>query len=222
MERGSTKMIRHRQGGPVRNSDGGGDSSDDEDDAFSSLATKRKNKKAKKAATAGAKKPTASHTSITIKTEIVPSESIAATGVTTISDAGTSTIATCTASTTTAATAAAAAVERQLPLSTTSSMKRHHKEISDLRKAKMDALLMELEKEKRRAAAAAPPSSSAAAQHLHHHRTQHVPEKKGSFVAPGEESDTTNLFVGNLAPSISEEDLTELFRQFGTIVVFAQ
>ena len=75
------------------------------------------------------------------------------------------------------------------PISVTSSMKRHHKP-SDVRKAKMDALLQELEAEK---------------DQIPKKRRTFVPEKKGSFVAPGEEHLTTNLFVGNLAPSITEE-----------------
>jgi U2-associated protein SR140 len=37
----------------------------------------------------------------------------------------------------------------------------------------------------------------------------------GSFVQPGEEHLTTNIFAGNLAPSITEEQMTDLFRQFG-------
>ena len=86
-----------------------------------------------------------------------------------------------------------------LPVSLTSSMKRHHKP-SDTRKAKMDALLQELEAEKGRS-----PRDS--------HRF--VPEKRGSFVDPSEEHLTTNIFVGNLAPSITEEALADLFKQFG-------
>ena len=84
-------------------------------------------------------------------------------------------------------------------LSLTSSMKRHHKP-SDLRKAKMDALLEELEAEKKRA-----PTKP----------DRFVPEKKGSFVEPSEAHLTTNIFVGNLDPSIGEEELTDLFLQFG-------
>lgn len=83
--------------------------------------------------------------------------------------------------------------------SLTSSMKRHHKP-SDLRKAKMDALLQELEAEKKRA-----PLKP----------DRFVPEKKGSFVDPAESHLTTNIFVGNLDPSIGEEELTDLFLQFG-------
>jgi len=44
-----------------------------------------------------------------------------------------------------------------------------------------------------------------------------VPQKKGSFVEEGEEHLTTNIFVGNLAPSVTEEQLTDLFRQIGEI-----
>ena len=67
-------------------------------------------------------------------------------------------------------------------------MKRHHKPNDD-RKAKMDALLEELEAEKDKVSKGP-------------HRF--VPEKKGSFVDPSEEHLTTNIFVGNLAPSITE------------------
>ena len=75
-----------------------------------------------------------------------------------------------------------------LPKAITSSMKRHHKPNDD-RKAKMDALLQELEAEKQKVA-------------KEPHRF--VPDKKGSFVDPSEERLTTNIFVGNLAPSITE------------------
>ena len=77
-----------------------------------------------------------------------------------------------------------------LPKSITSSMKRHHYS-NENRKAKMDALLQELEAEK-----------------SNHRRQQErqrfVPDKKGSFVDPSEEKSTSNIFVGNLCPSITE------------------
>lgn len=95
-----------------------------------------------------------------------------------------------------------------LPVSNTSSMKRHHG-TSDSRKAKMDALLQELEVDKESASKRG------------HDRRSFVPEKKGSFVQPGEEHLTTNIFVGNLAPSITEEQMTDLFRQFGEDFVVA-
>ena len=47
------------------------------------------------------------------------------------------------------------------------------------------------------------------------HREGRGAAPKGSFVRPGEEHLTTNLFVGNLATSITEEQLAELFSQFG-------
>lgn len=90
----------------------------------------------------------------------------------------------------------------QLPVSTTSSMKRHHGILSDTRKSKMDALLQELEAEKEQSNFRKEPSF--------------VPDKKGSFVEPWEEHLTTNIFVGNLAPSLTEEAVTDFFRQFGT------
>ena len=78
-----------------------------------------------------------------------------------------------------------------LPISITSSMKRHHKPNDD-RKAKMDALLQELEAEKQKV------------ERVGKDPHRFVPEKKGSFVDPSEEHLTTNIFVGNLAPSITE------------------
>ena len=92
------------------------------------------------------------------------------------------------------------------PISITSSMKRHHKP-SDARKAKMDALIQELEAEKDQI-----PKKS----------KRFVPEKKGSFVAPGEEHLTTNLFVGNLAPSIAEEVNSLCSVQFADVRFFFQ
>lgn len=83
----------------------------------------------------------------------------------------------------------------------TSSMKRHHGAISSSRKAKMDALLQELNAEKINVNQK-PPSS------------QRV---SGSFVQPGEENITTNLFVGNLAPHLTEEQVYDVFVQFGEI-----
>jgi hypothetical protein len=91
--------------------------------------------------------------------------------------------------------------QQKLPISLTSSMKRHHKP-SDTRKAKMDALLQELEAEKERNSTQS---------------KRFVPEKQGSYVELGEEHLTTNIFVGNLAPGITEEQLTDLFLQFGEI-----
>lgn len=87
-----------------------------------------------------------------------------------------------------------------LPVSTTSSMKRHHGIANDQRKAKMDALLVELQAEKM----------------SNNNKGGHCggvfrPDKRGSFVEPGEETETTNIFVGNLAPSITEEELTNLY-----------
>lgn len=92
----------------------------------------------------------------------------------------------------------------------TSSNKRHHSEVSDARKAKMDALLQELEAERMRA------ESSEMSSTNKNKNPRHGPERtRGSFVDPGDEYLTTNIFVGNLAPSITEEQMTDLFRQFG-------
>jgi hypothetical protein len=79
-----------------------------------------------------------------------------------------------------------------LPVSLTSSMKRHHKP-SDTRKAKMDALLEELAAEQKDR----PPERSS-------RHGRFVPGKKGSYVDPAEEHLTSNMFVGNLAPAVTE------------------
>lgn len=79
-----------------------------------------------------------------------------------------------------------------LPSSVTSSMKRHHKP-NDMRKAKMDALLEELAAEQIHRPIEKKPQSQ-----------RFVPEKKGSYVDPEEEHLTTNIFVGNLDPSLTE------------------
>jgi U2-associated protein SR140 len=86
--------------------------------------------------------------------------------------------------------------------SITSSMKRHHGAISSSRKAKMDALLQELNAETTMLSKHPRPSN------------QRV---SGSFVQPGEENITTNLFVGNLAPHLTEEQVYDVFVQFGEI-----
>lgn len=74
----------------------------------------------------------------------------------------------------------------------------------------MDALLQELEQEKKHV------------DKKHGNRGDRdrhfVPAKKGSYVQAGEEGTTTNLFVGNLAPTLTEEDVTDLFRQFGRTI----
>ena len=91
-------------------------------------------------------------------------------------------------------------------------MKRHHKEMSGSRKAKMDALLQELEHEASRDG-----SGNSSSNRRHGDRQQHRRPllKKGSYVEPGQEHVTTNIFVGNLAPTLTEEEVTNVFRQFG-------
>lgn len=99
-------------------------------------------------------------------------------------------------------------IPAKLPIANTSSMKRHHG-ASDIRRAKMEALLQYMQADKESVESGSGhygPASS---------RDRFVPDKKGSFVEPGEEHLTTNIFVGNLDPTITEEEVTELFRQFG-------
>lgn len=82
--------------------------------------------------------------------------------------------------------------------------------MSGSRKAKMDALLQELEQDKKL------PAAKDRSQQLY------VPHKKGSFVEPGQEHFTTNIFVGNLARHLTEEEVTNVFRQFGRILFSVQ
>jgi len=142
-------------------------SSDDEEDAFSALSKKANPKKKAKNA---ADKTNITDSQDSSKEKIVKNEDSSG-------------------SKSTSAVRESASQPMRTPIAITSSMKRHHKP-SDARKAKMDALLQELESEKDQI-----PKKS----------RRFIPEKKGSFVEPGEEHLTSNLFVGNLAPSIAEE-----------------
>jgi hypothetical protein len=82
-----------------------------------------------------------------------------------------------------------------------SAPKRHYPaaSASDARKQKLDALVKELSTQ-----TSALPTGR---------RDGSI---RGSFVQPGEEHVTTNVFVGNLPPSITEEEVGQLFSQFGT------
>jgi U2-associated protein SR140 len=118
----------------------------------------------------------------------------------------------------------------------TSSTKRHHGEVSDARKAKLDAILLELEAETSKISSDSTISHPRSRRNNNsnnsssncgggnsssniHSRNIHVTDPNqrtgGSFVDPGDELITTNIFVGNLAPNVTEEQMTELFRQFG-------
>ena len=106
--------------------------------------------------------------------------------------------------------------------STNGSIRRHHG-TSSARQAKMDAMLLDLEKEKEIATSTSAASNNVNASGPGHYgpssyNSRPPPDKRGSFVEEGDELLTTNIFVGNLAPSVTEEALTDLFRQFGEIV----
>eukprot|EP00978_Attheya_sp_CCMP212_P025302 scaffold81061_cov58-Attheya_sp.AAC.3 len=107
------------------------------------------------------------------------------------------------------ATATAIAVETKNALT-----KQRHHGTSDARKAKLDALLQELQETKQQEPSSyyGPGGSGSGSGSNSHSRPL---EKMGSYVEPGEEHLTTNVFVGNLHPSNTEEELTDLFRQFG-------
>lgn len=77
----------------------------------------------------------------------------------------------------------------------------------------MDALLIEVEADKKYLETSGSSGAS---------RDRFAPSKKGSYCESTEEEMlTTNVFVGNLDPSITEEEVTEEFRQFGENYPFA-
>jgi len=149
-------------------------SSSDDEDAFSALSKKRK-KKTKAP-------PNANSSNKAVKTEEKEQKPAAAAAAADANNDGDK--------------------QKLLPVYNTSSMKRHHGAASDTRKAKLDAILLELEAEK---------------DHVKKEpaRGGRNCRKRGSYVDEGDEFVTTNVFVGNLAPSITEEQMAELFRQFG-------
>lgn len=102
---------------------------------------------------------------------------------------------------------------------------RRHHHINAARQSKMDALLAELSSTK-----PTDPGRSVGGGDdygcLHDHERDRnggndfdhfAPQKKGSYVEPGMEHLTTNIFVGNLDPTTTEEELTDAFRQFGDL-----
>jgi RNA recognition motif. (a.k.a. RRM, RBD, or RNP domain) len=174
-------MIRRRGHQPEQEDD----SSSDEEDAFTAMSRKRpKTSRTNSAAAEEGKKQT-----ITTETSGIDASAPA---ISTSAGPGSGS-----GSTTT--------MEGKKPLTLTSSMKRHHKP-SDTRKAKMDALLEELEAEK---------NNKKQNHNRPTSRHEHQLEKKGSYVRPEEEHLTTNIFVGGLSPSVTEEDLSRLFKEFG-------
>ena len=90
---------------------------------------------------------------------------------------------------------------------------------SSKRAAKMDALLQELQETSSKPKDTSSSSSSQQQSYdadLHYSLyNRPLPEKMGSYVLPGEEYVTTNIFVGNLSPLTTEEEVTDVFRQFG-------
>ena len=77
-------------------------------------------------------------------------------------------------------------------------MKRHHVEMSMKRKRKMDAVLDELGKQMQQ----------------HTSDNQHIVSRT-SGPKKYDTSTTTNLFVKNLSPTVTESDLIEVFERFG-------
>lgn len=111
-----------------------------------------------------------------------------------------------------------------LPSTETSSNKRHH-HANSARQAKMDALLHELQSTKPSDPAAAMTEEDYGSIYAHEasfhgdgYERRPPPQKLGSYVEPGQEHLTTNIFVGNLDPTTTEEELTDKFREFGEIL----
>jgi hypothetical protein len=179
-------MRRHRSGAPEQE-----ESSSDEEDAFAKMPS-RNNKRAKIKEEPKDEPSAATRAKIKEEPKDEPS-------TTTQSATGSPKEATAVGASTTTTMPPSQQNIPALSATVTSSMKRHHSVSSDARKAKMDALLMELEEAK--------------------HNTRKTPysrgESKGSFVEHDEEHVTTNIFVGNLPSSMTEERLTNLFEQFG-------
>ena len=102
----------------------------------------------------------------------------------------------------------------------TSSNRRHH-HVSSARQAKMDAMLKELqEAEQQQQSSGGPAAGHYGPAAGHRSGRLPPPDKKGSYCEPGTEHLTTNIFVGNLDPCTTEEELTEAFRQFGKNVSY--
>jgi hypothetical protein len=114
----------------------------------------------------------------------------------------------------------AASTTAAFPNTETSSNKRHH-HANAARQAKMDALLQELQSTKPSDPPAAQAEEECGSIYAHESSFRDdgydrpPPQKLGSYVEPGQEHLTTNIFVGNLHPMTTEEELTDAFRQFG-------
>ncbi|KAL7569685.1 hypothetical protein ACA910_008336 [Epithemia clementina (nom. ined.)] len=191
------------------------DDDDDEDDVFSALSRRSNNKKAKTSAVPPPQ--TTAAVGVAVAAQLTqpppPQEEQVESGK--------------------HASFTSSAFSSALMGTTTSSMKRHHKELSQGRKAKMDAVLQELQTEQQQekdpprhhhhkkiksSVAKLLSSSSSSSSSLAAVVSQLPPLRKGgSHVEPGEEHLTTNIFVGNLAPNLTEEALQQLFGQFGEL-----
>ena len=157
--------MRQRRGGPIHDNSASSSSDDDDaEDAFARLSTSKSSSNNNK----GTKNDKKMELASTLAS----------------SDTGRS-------DESTTATTTPTGVAMDLPASTTSSNLRHHVTANDSRKARMNALIQELEVEK---------SKRPLSDHHHRHRSGRqypfAPDKKGSFVDPSEEHLTTNIFVG--------------------------
>lgn len=95
----------------------------------------------------------------------------------------------------------------------TSHIKRHHYQNhpNSSRAAKMEAMIHQLEMDSQDVQRGNMSSS-------HHRDTVSKSSSQGSYcINVYEEQITTNIFVGNLSPLITEEDLHQIFSQYGTL-----
>lgn len=173
-------MKRHRPGAPCEDES----SSSDDEDAFASLAREQSsNKKRAKGSDVLSQKPKLGPPSI----QLPPTYAALST-----SSGGTAKVSE--PSTGMGSESSETPNQPQLPVSITSSMKRHHGVLSNARKAKMDSMLQEL-------------ATTLDSKKNQRESSAFVPNKKGSYVEAGEEESTTNIFIGNLPTHVTEEQL---------------
>jgi hypothetical protein len=177
-------MKRHRPGAPRKEES----SSDEEEDAFASLAreqaSNRKRAKSSDLLSSTQPKPTRS-----VQLPTPPTETAAAS-----TSFGGVARPSASAAETESEPPSESSNQPQLPVSITSSMKRHHGVLSNARKAKMDSMLREL-------------ATTLDSKKNQKEPSAFVPTKKGSYVEAGEEESTTNIFIGNLPTHVTEEQL---------------
>lgn len=173
-------MKRHRPGAPREEES----SSDEEEDAFASLA--REQASNKKRAKGSALLPAQPKPATSMR--LPPTDAAASTSFDVAAKESAP------SASEESEPPSEASNQPQLPVSITSSMKRHHGVLTNARKAKMDSMLQEL-------------ATTLDSKKNQRESSTLVPNKKGSYVEAGEEESTTNIFIGNLPTHVTEEQL---------------